>query len=320
DGNILALYHLMPKQKINVELLGSARMFGNQINPLAGGKLSEISPELVKSYTTDQKYWEVSSEQIQQLAKNIYDPTKNVSQNAQLVYDYVVKNVHYDFNVIKEDFVDRKGALATLAPTTKTGACMEFSDLFISLTRAIGIPSRELNGYAFSNTDNVTPLSISLKNGDLLHAWPEYYDPVFGWVAVDPTWGSTSGVDYFTKLDTNHFVFSILGLNSEYPFPAGAYRFDDSGKQVEVAFAQNISQISFSDIVRANKEFTFNIFQMLKGNSKYKITNVGGTILYDIEGSDQTLLPFSSVDVYIPNSDKFVTYKDFKGNLQELNL
>ncbi|GAI19887.1 unnamed protein product, partial [marine sediment metagenome] len=51
--------------------------------------------------------------------------------------------------------------------------CMEFTDLFIALCRAAGIPVREVNGYAHTNNPKLRPLSLTL---DVLHAWPEYYD------------------------------------------------------------------------------------------------------------------------------------------------
>jgi hypothetical protein len=98
------------------------------------------------------------------------------------------------------------------------------------------------------NSDITTPISINLKSGDLLHSWPEFYDPNFGWVAVDPTWGNTSKTDYFTKLDTNHFAFVIKGINSEYPLPAGMYRTDDSTKLIDISFAYESAPLDSEDI------------------------------------------------------------------------
>lgn len=320
DGNILAVYKLNPKQEINVDLNGSARLLGTQIDPAHGGKMKELDAGMVKNYTKSQKFWESEAPEIQQLANQLYDENKTVSQNAQAIYDYITKNLHYNFDIIKEDFVERRGALTALTTSNGSWACMEFTDLFIAVARAMGIPARELNGYAFSNAENVTPLSISLKNGDLLHAWPEYYDPLFGWVAIDPTWGSTSGIDFFTKLDTNHFVFSIKGLDSEYPFPAGAYRLDNSGKQVEVDFAQNESSNEFEDSVSVEKVLNWNPIQLLRGKTKYKLTNSGGTILYNINGTNKSLLPFDSINVYVGSSTNGVNYKDFNGSEKEIKL
>ena len=315
DGNILAVYRLNPKQELNITLVGSARLLGTQIDPQKSGKMAELSPKLIKDYTQAQKYWKVNAPEIQNLAKELFDPNKTVAQNAQTAYDYITKNLRYNFDIIKEDFVERQGALTALTNPTGSWACMEFTDLFIALTRAMGIPARELDGYAFSTAENITPLSINLKNGDLLHAWPEFYDPVYGWTAVDPTWGSTSGIDYFTKLDTSHFVFSVKGLNSEYPFPAGAYRFDNSGKQVEVDFAQDGAfGDEFRDGIKVEKMININPYYIFKGYQKYKITNLGGTILYNLNGTKKTLLPFDSESIYISKQMQKINYKDFNDN------
>ena len=75
---------------------------------------------------------------------------------------------------------------------------MEFTDLFIAIAREKGIYSREIQGYGFLWIQKLQPLSLS---SDILHAWPEYFDlKTENWVAVDPTWENTSGIDYFLFL------------------------------------------------------------------------------------------------------------------------
>ena len=50
---------------------------------------------------------------------------------------------------------------------------MEFTDLFVAIARAAGIPARESVGYAYTTNSRLRPLSLVT---DVLHAWPEYYD------------------------------------------------------------------------------------------------------------------------------------------------
>lgn len=164
----------------------------------------------------------------------------------------------------------------------------------------MGIPSRELNGYAFTRESNLTPLSISLRGGDLLHSWAEFYDPNFGWVQVDPTWGNTSKADYFTKMDTSHFVFVTKGLDSEYPYPAGTYKIDGTEKQVEVEVAQDVSALAFRPKIE--------VYKKLLGG--YVIYNSGGTKLYDVNGTGKDLLPFDYLKIKETSENK-LTYKDF---------
>ena len=312
DGNAIASYLLWPKQKIQVELNGSAKLLSNQINPAAGGKFENLPKNLVQQYTKEQKYWEVNSTDIQEIAKQLKNPNINVVKNAQLAYNYVVENLTYDFEAINQDFVDRKGAEEAL---TKKGSwtCMEFADSFIALARAMGIPAREVNGYSFNNNENNKPISINLKGNDLLHAWAQFYDPSYGWVQIDPTWGNTSGIDYFTKLDTSHLAFAVMGTNSEYPLPAGGYRFNDQQKLIEVDYALNESGTDFEPRLKYQKKLNLNLFELFKGNTKYIFENTGQVFIYDLNGS--SLAPNESKALYLPSKDRSISYKDSFGNI-----
>src|SRR3989344_955019 len=174
---------------------------------------------------------------------------------------------------------------------------MEFTDSFIAIARAMGIPAREINGYAITTTESLKPISVTLKSGDLLHAWPEFYDPKLGWIQIDPTWGDTSNTDYFTKLDTNHFAFVIKGDKSDYPLPAGTYRTSNLEKLVEVGFSQVGNTSKFKSDFSAKKLFTWNIFELITGKQTYKITNVGKVALF--YANDKTLIPSKSANIYV---------------------
>ncbi|MBM4402559.1 MAG: hypothetical protein FJ044_04925 [Candidatus Cloacimonetes bacterium] len=67
--------------------------------------------------------------------------------------------------------------------------------------------------------------------------------PDDGWVNIDPTWGATTGIDYFSKFDTNHLAFVIKGIDSERPYPAGPYKIEE-GKEndVQVSFAEKFPE------------------------------------------------------------------------------
>jgi len=323
DGNLIATYKLGGHDEVEVILTGSARIAGKQINPFFGGSLSEIPGELKRKYTGAEKYWEVDAPMIKDLASSLKDTGLTTSQNAQRVYEYVTQNLKYDFDIVNKSFVDRNGALNAL---TNPGpwACMEFTDSFIAITRAMGIPARELNGYAFAQESNLTPLSINLKGGDLLHSWAEFYDPNFGWVQVDPTWGNTSGIDYFTKLDTNHFVFSIKGTSSEYPFPAGAYKVTGNEKQVEVDFAQNPEEINFNENIKvyeeANPSLILKLLSRFRELKTYTIYNQDGIKLYNLNRKRQILQPFSTATVQLPKDSNELYFEDFTGKGKVLSF
>lgn len=308
DGNMIAVYHLGSKQSLEAQLTGKAKIINKQINENYGGKFSDIPAEIRKLYTVPQKYWESGSPLVMELASKIKTDNKSVTQQAKNIYKFLVENYSYDLNNMSRDYVKREGAVKALS-NKSNWACMEFTDSFIALARAMGIPAREINGFALATSDKSKPVSISLKNGDFLHAWPEFYDPNFGWVQIDPTWGDTSNTDYFTKIDTNHFAFVVKGINSEYPLPAGTYRYGDTGKLVDVDFAVTDSQDVFKPSVEIKRSLGFNIIELIRGNRKITIENKGRITVYTKEG--KTILPTQKVSIYVPAKSNEVTLYDF---------
>jgi len=307
DGNIIATYKLKPNTQEIITLTGSTKISGRQINPEFGGNIKTLPKDLVKQYTKKDTYWDSSHVAIVDVATTLFNPDLTTSQNARAAYDYVVQSLNYNFDLTNQNHVGRRGGFDALISAGSVG-CMEFTDLFVSIVRAMGIPAREINGYALTNEPSLTPLSISLKGGDLLHSWAEYYDPNFGWVQVDPTWGSTSGIDYFTKLDTDHFAFVTKGTSSIYPHPAGAYKIAGDEKQVQVEVAQNAQDVSFIP--------TLHLYKTIRRN-RYVAFNRSGSVMYGFNGGKETLLPFSTINIYLntQKTDK-VFYKDFNGTLQ----
>lgn len=232
DGNWLAQYTLLPGQKLDVSTTGVVKI---SFNPDG----SILNQDMWETYLSGSGYWQVDNAQVQALADKL--------GSAKSVYDYVTDYLSYDYNKVLTGG-GRVGALAALnAP--ETAICTEFTDLFVTLARAAGIPARELEGYAFTSNDKLRPLSLTQ---DILHAWPEYYDlQTKRWVQIDPTWGDTTGgVDYFNKLDLNHFVFVIHGSDPVNPLPAGAYK-------TEVTSNKDVKVIASDPVVMPSEDLMF---------------------------------------------------------------
>lgn len=224
DGNWLATYVLSPKQTLSVLATGSAQI---NLHPQADFPRYPLTSS--SDYLQAQKYWEVDNPRIQELAEELRTPQK--------IYQYVVDNLIYDYGRLS-DATTRFGA-ANALDNQDSAICMEFTDLFIALSRAVGVPARAVNGFAYTTNSQLRPLSLKK---DVLHAWPEYYDSQKHlWIPIDPTWGNTTGgVDFFNQTDLNHFAFAFLGQDSNYPVPAGAYKLKTSQtKDVEVNFGQS---------------------------------------------------------------------------------
>ena len=215
DGNWLAIYPLGSRVTEKVHATLFATVYPNP---------EGVDPGMVTStLTAPQKYWETGDSSVQSLARALVSPEN--------IYNYLVDNFRYNYHRVAVG-ATRLGAAGALASPTDA-ICTEFTDTFVALSRAGGIPAREIDGYAYSKNDTLHPLSVET---DVLHAWPEYYDAGNAvWQEVDPTWGNTTGgIDYFHKLDFSHIAFVRHGIESAYPYPAGAYKGTADEKQVQV--------------------------------------------------------------------------------------
>ena len=67
----------------------------------------------------------------------------------------------------------------------RAGFCEHYAGAFVYMMRSAGIPARVVGGY---QGGEVNPISghLMVRQYDA-HAWAEIYDPVLGWLRVDPT-------------------------------------------------------------------------------------------------------------------------------------
>ena len=269
DGNWLASYLLHPQQKIAIQAEG-------QVNIFIQSKKTVFNKKDFQEYLSPTQYWQSEDPKIQALAQKLKTPEK--------IYRYVVENLTYDYNLIKKG-VQRKGALVTLE-SSQSCLCGDFTDLFIALCRAAGIPARALDGYAYTNDLKIIQAS-SLT--DVLHSWPEYYDESQKlWVQVDPTWENTShGLNYFNKFDMSHFVFVIHGKNDSLPYSPGSYSDSDftgkqalpAGRQVFVDFGKedtSLKKVNFS----LSQPWPSTIYSYSKTKIEAEIINDSGFVIH----------------------------------------
>ncbi len=272
DGNYMARYILKPKEGYNVNYEGvieSSVKPRDEVRPFVKAAFAKQKKDLLA--TTG--FW-----------KN--DETKRFSSIPE-VYSYVTTTFSYNYKRLSER-VNRLGAQEALADP-KNAVCTEFTDGFVALARDNGLYAREIQGYGFSNDPQLRPLSLQ---SDTLHAWPEYYDQEQNlWVPVDPTWENTSGIDYFNSFDLNHIAFVIHGKRSDYPYPAGTYKQNET---------QDITITATSKSPTAKLTYTFEGFsgqKRIHPHTRYTgtiiIKNTGNTYAWSIPLS----LPAKNISV-----------------------
>ncbi len=301
DGNWLAEYSLLPSEKLTVMVKGRVMV---SLVPIP----ESLSSSQEQQYLAQKPFWEANTK-IKELAKQLKTP--------DAMYAYVVENLTYDFSRVTGNS-PRLGAKSVL-DNPHSAVCLEFTDLFIALSRAAGIPARAIDGFAFTQNSKQRPVS---KVMDILHTWPEYYDKALQtWIMVDPTWGNTTGgIDYFYTLDFDHVAFVIKGTSSDFPIPAGGYKTKEyeSVKDVELTFIPpfeeepptiNVSAVFPEENISG---FTINGQMLIKNNSgvtipSQEINIINPTFLPSEQKiTTETIPPYGTLS--IPLSFKSISF------------
>ena len=180
--------------------------------------------ELYKTYTTPEKYVESDNSKIKEKAAEIAGDIDDPYRAAKKIYEFVISHMSY----VRLDRC--RGALYALQE--KRGDCTEYSDLFVALCRARGIPARSVHGFTYKSS-----------GVDQKHDWAEIYIPGTGWIPVDATWGR-HGKDYFGNSANTHIPLyrgRVLHVGKEelswYYF---RYRFGGSKPTIRHSLTPNV--------------------------------------------------------------------------------
>jgi hypothetical protein len=160
---------------------------GDSIEKLTGGNIRII--EYFNGVTLDEAV--KSDEEIDNTAKKIVGKESDDKKKAYLIYKWISRNVTYDYKKAEEIVNSPEGVKSGSieAFDTRTGICFDYSSLYVSMCRAVGLKVRLVTGQGYSG----------VAWGD--HAWNQaWIADEKRWVNLDTTFGST-GVNYFDKRD-----------------------------------------------------------------------------------------------------------------------
>ncbi|MDX1925870.1 MAG: transglutaminase-like domain-containing protein [Pirellulaceae bacterium] len=149
-----------------------------------GFRADAMSPaESLRSATV---FWPANDPAVVSLAKKITAGKATNDEKVMAILEWLTpgKNLKYSGQT-----GSRWGTLKVLEQ--RSGHCWDFSDCFVTLARAAGVPSRQVAGWLYGSSG---------------HVWAEYYREGKGWQQVDPTGGGKLAcgiyhIPYFTTED-----------------------------------------------------------------------------------------------------------------------
>lgn len=204
EGNLLAGFLVPSNKSIDVVIEGYAKIARANDLPVDLGNLSQVDKESFDGYLGEAEYWEVSDPSIlAQVSK--FEKSDDIRTLVENTYNFVIDRIDYS-EVKRFGINQRQGAVSTL--NGGAAVCMEYSDLFLTLMRAQGVPARAAFGYGYDPKQPATAQEA--------HQWVEVYSPALGrWISVDVTWGETG--DALIGGDMNHFYTHVAAINPNNP-------------------------------------------------------------------------------------------------------
>ena len=131
-------------------------------------------------YTTDDLFIDSDNPVIYNNAKSLIKNETRPIEIAKILYNYVVRNLYYDFPRAEEK--DYEFLYASEILERRKGVCADYAILYTALLRSAGIPARLAAGIPA-----YTILCEKEKEIDMGHAWVEVKLPGYSWIPIDIT-------------------------------------------------------------------------------------------------------------------------------------
>ncbi len=174
-----------------------------QIKP-GGGLSTQTAVSGLQSYLKPSSKIECSHADIVALAEKLTGDVDGEIAKINQIGTFINSHMKYELDSANKN----QGALSALR--NGEGVCEDYATLFIALSRASGIPARQVNGFSDPKQTGASWRSsspeISLQG--FRHSWAEVYIEGLGWVAVDPTFKiyPQEGQDSIVEMSPSHIA------------------------------------------------------------------------------------------------------------------
>lgn len=173
QGNCILYFHIKAQARPTLKVSFQAVLAKdkNEIKKLISAKPQVVSRHLSR-FIKDEAYLE-QTPQVRQLARQLTEGKRDATDKVQAIYEFVKNSFHYQYPVVHR-------GVKNLDLTKPQGDCGEYSALFVALCRAVGVPARNVSGFAvFPRNRHATE-----------HGWAEVYLKPLGWTTVDTMFAS----------------------------------------------------------------------------------------------------------------------------------
>jgi len=145
--------------------------------------LTNLPPEL-DDYLSQTQSVDYFDQTIRRQANQLVDGEDDLYIVVNKLGIWIQENIEYNLSTVTAD-VSQK---ASWVMENRYGVCDEITNLFLAMTRSLGIPARFVSGLAYTNS----PL---FQNKWGPHGWAEVYFPGHGWVPFDITYKQYGWLD-----------------------------------------------------------------------------------------------------------------------------
>ena len=118
------------------------------------------------------------------LASTLAEGENNLFKVVFNIADWTQENIEYSLDTLTAEASQKSSWVLE----NRYGVCDEITNLFIALSRSLGIPARFISGISYTNSEQ-------FANPWGLHGWAEVYFPDVGWVPFDVTYGQLGYID-----------------------------------------------------------------------------------------------------------------------------